>query len=205
MARKAVAATFKTVVVANHTHALFRESGITLLRSFPPIASRAARVLVLGSMPGAMSLRLQQYYAHPQNAFWKIMAELFGFDATASYVARTVALIRNKVALWDVLAACTREGSLDSDIDDRSIVANDFAAFFKAHPHVQRVCFNGAKAEAVYRKHVLPHLTTKHAIDYLRLPSTSPAHAGMRLADKLDAWRVVPLPLESNLKERSRA
>lgn len=191
MARKTVVATPETVVVATHRHSLVRESGITLLRSFPPIESRAARVLVLGSMPGAMSLRLQQYYGHPQNAFWKIMADLVGFGAAANYEERTAALIRNKVALWDVLAACTREGSLDSAIDDSSIVANDFADFFKAHPHVQRVCFNGAKAEAVYCKHVLPRLTTKRAIEYLRLPSTSPAHAGMSLGRKAEAWRVV--------------
>lgn len=168
-----------------------QEPTLQLLRSFAPIESPAARVLVLGSMPGVMSLRLQQYYGHPQNAFWKIMAALLGFDAAATYAERAEALIRNKIALWDVLAACVREGSLDSAIDERSIVANDFSAFFRSHPKVQRVCFNGAKAEAVYRKHVLPQLKTKRVIEYLRLPSTSPAHAGMRLADKLELWKAV--------------
>ena len=81
-----------------------------------------------------------------------------------------------------------REGSLDADIDDASVVANDFAAFFDAHPHIVRVCFNGSKAESVYRKHVLQQLGTTRAIDYVRLPSTSPAHAGMTLAAKLSAW-----------------
>jgi TDG/mug DNA glycosylase family protein len=157
--------------------------------SFPPVSRADAQVLVLGSMPGAMSLRLQQYYGHPQNAFWKIMGELLGFDAAAPYHERTSALVRHRLAVWDVLASCVREGSLDADIDDTTIIANDFACFFQSHPHVQRVCFNGAKAESVYRRHVLPHLATKRRMAYVRLPSTSPAHAGMRFAGKLGAWR----------------
>ena len=162
-----------------------------LLYSFPPVESAAARVLVLGSMPGVASLRLHQYYGHPHNTFWKIMGAVLGFDATASYSERTAALVRCKVAVWDVLAACVREGSLDSDIDDDTVVANDFAAFFHSHPHVRRVCFNGAKAENVYRKHVLPQLGSRRVLDYVRLPSTSPAHAGMPLTAKLEAWRMV--------------
>ena len=164
---------------------------MTQIFSFPPIESGDARVLVLGSMPGAMSLRLQQYYGHPHNAFWKIMAKLLGLDAAGSYADRTSALVRHKLALWDVLASCVREGSLDSDIDDTSIVANDFAGFLQSHPHVERVFFNGAKAESVYRKHVLPHLATKRAIAYLRMPSTSPAHAGMPFMVKCEAWRAI--------------
>ena len=162
-----------------------------LLFSFPPVESAAARVLVLGSMPGVASLRLQQYYGHPNNAFWKIMGAVLEFDAAGSYDERIAALVSRKLALWDVLAACVREGSLDSDIDNGSIVTNDFAAFFTAHPHITRVCFNGAKAESVYRKYVLPQLGTQRMLDYARLPSTSPAHAGMPLTAKLEAWRVV--------------
>lgn len=161
------------------------------IRSFPPVANRDARVLVLGSMPGAMSLRLRQYYAHPQNAFWKIVGGVLGLDAAAPYAQRTAALVERGVALWDVLASCVREGSLDADIDDATIVANDFAAFFRAHPHVVRVCFNGAKAESVYRRHVLPSLDARRVFDYVRLPSTSPAHAGMRFEAKVAAWRAV--------------
>lgn len=164
------------------------------LQSFSAMAGPDARVLVLGSMPGAKSLQLQQYYGHPHNAFWKIMGQLFGFDAAAMpYAQRLAALQAHGVALWDVLASCERAGSLDSAIVDDSIVANDFAAFFAAHPAIQRVCFNGAKAESVFRRHVLPQLVTPHAIDYVRLPSTSPAHAGMPLAAKLAAWECVRL------------
>ena len=161
------------------------------VRSFPPISNLEARVLVLGSMPGVASLRLQQYYGHPQNTFWKIVGELLGFDPAWAYEQRTAAMVEHRVALWDVLATCVREGSLDVDIDDATVIANDFTAFFQTHPHIVRVCFNGAKAESVYRKHVLPQLDTSRGIHYLRLPSTSPAHAGMRLQAKVAAWRVL--------------
>ena len=161
---------------------------VTPVRSFPPISNPQVRVLVLGSMPGLASLRLQQYYGHPQNAFWKIVGEVLSFDPAQAYELRTAALVQRRVALWDVLASCVREGSLDADIDDASVVANDFVTFFDAHPQIVRVCFNGAKAESVFRKQVLPQLGTQRAIDYVRLPSTSPAHAGMLLAAKLSAW-----------------
>ena len=158
------------------------------VHSFPPLSNPQARVLVLGSMPGLASLRLQQYYGHPQNAFWKITGAVLGFDPALAYEQRTSALVERRVALWDVMASCVREGSLDADIDDASVVANDFAAFFETHPQIVRVCFNGAKAESVFRKHVLPQLGTQRVIDYVRLPSTSPAHAGMTLAVKMSAW-----------------
>ena len=176
---------------------------MTQIYSFPPIENPAARVLVLGSMPGVMSLRLQQYYGHPQNAFWRVMGEVLGFDATAGYDERVRALLKRKVALWDVLASCVREGSLDSNISPTGILVNDFAAFLKTHPHVQRVCFNGAKAESLYRKQVLPHLATKRVIEYLRLPSTSPAHAGTRFAEKVRAWRIVARAFDREVNIRS--
>ena len=164
---------------------------MSLVRSFPPLSNPQARVLVLGSMPGLASLRLQRYYGHPQNTFWKIVGEVLGFDPALAYELRTAALIQRGVALWDVLASCVREGSLDADIDKASVVANDFAAFFETHSQIVRVCFNGAKAESVYKKHVLPQLDTSRDMQYVRLPSTSPAHAGMRLQAKAEAWRVL--------------
>ena len=150
-----------------------------------------------------MSLHLQQYYGHPQNAFWKIVGEILGFDAAGSYAQRTAALVARNVALWDVLAACVREGSMDSSIDRSSIVPNDFAALFARHPRIRRVCFNGATAENVYRGHVLAQLVTHQALEYVRLPSTSPAHAGMPYIAKVQAWRVIQagVPIESGQKQ----
>ena len=164
---------------------------MTQIFSFPPISRPDAQVLILGSMPGAMSLRLQQYYGHPQNAFWRIVGEILGFDATLGYAQRTTALVERKVALWDVLEACVREGSLDSAIDNSSIVPNDFAGFFARHPGIRRVCFNGATAESVYRRKVFPTWAPSHPVGYFPLPSSSPAHAGMPFAAKVQAWRVI--------------
>lgn len=144
-------------------------------------------------MPGVALLRLQQYYGHPQNVFWKIVGHVLGFDPAATYAQRMAALIDRRVALWDVLAVCVREGSLDSSIDLGSMVSNDFVGFFARHPAVRRVCFNGATAESAFRKHVLPQLAQHLAVDYIRLPSTSPAHAGMPYGAKLQAWRAITL------------
>jgi hypoxanthine-DNA glycosylase len=143
-------------------------------------------------MPGIRSLEAAQYYAHPQNAFWKVMGELFG--APVDTYAQRVALIKkNNLALWDVLKCCQRTGSLDSSIDDDTIEVNDFAAFLSAHPKITRIFFNGAKAEKEFLKRVLPQLPDKirARITLARLPSTSPAHAGISLAGKVRAWRAV--------------
>lgn len=170
------------------------------VRSFPPIADASSRVLILGSMPGKASLRAGAYYAHPRNAFWKIVEALYGIDATAPYADRSVALRERGVALWDVLASCTRETSLDSDIDESSIVVNEFAAFFRTHARIRTICFNGAKAEICYRRHVAPGLTDADAFRYHRLPSTSPAHAAMSHARKVAAWRAVLRPTRQRNK-----
>jgi len=159
------------------------------VQGFAPLAGPAARVLVLGSMPGVASLRRQQYYAHPRNAFWPIAATLCGFDAQADYARRVAALTAAGVALWDVVQACERPGSLDADIAAASVVPNDFEAFLRAHPGIVRIGFNGAKAAALYRRHVLPGLAIGRSLEYLDLPSTSPAHAAMSRDDKLAAWR----------------
>ena len=161
------------------------------IRSFPAIAQADARVLILGSIPGRESLRRQRYYAHPRNAFWPIVCQVFNIP-DKDYDSRVTQLSESGVALWDVLQACFRTGSLDSDIDNQTIVANDFQAFLVGHPDIGRVFFNGAKAESVYLKQVLPRL--KGAVANLplhRLPSTSPAHAAMSFEEKLEAWRVI--------------
>ncbi len=149
--------------------------------------TKNSRVLILGSMPGMKSLSEQQYYAHPQNAFWKIMTALF--NAPVEAYAQRVGLIKdNGLALWDVLKFC-----LDMRIDDATIEVNDFAAFFKKYPDIKRVFFNGAKSEHEFMKRVMPELPEKISarLELKRLPSTSPAHAGLKLADKLKAWKAV--------------
>ncbi|HLX79652.1 MAG TPA: DNA-deoxyinosine glycosylase [Burkholderiales bacterium] len=159
------------------------------VHSFPPIAHAGARILILGTMPGKVSLRERQYYAHPQNVFWRIAGEVFCFDAKAAYRARASALAASGVALWDVLKSCTRASSLDSDIVGSSIVPNDIAGFLLRHPRIRRICFNGAKAEALFLRNVHPLLQQHAEIEYLRLPSTSPAHASIPFSKKLRAWR----------------
>lgn len=165
---------------------------MTQVHSFPPIAEADAAILILGSMPGKASLRANQYYGHPQNAFWKIMGELAGAGPDLTYADRAAALKSRGIAVWDVLKSCTRTSSLDSDIVEDSIVTNDFANFFERHPNITRVFFNGAKAEHTFQKYVIPTLNDRHAhIEYTRLPSTSPANATFSFDQKLSAWRII--------------
>ena len=161
-------------------------------RCFPPVARKDAETLILGSLPGQKSLQMQQYYAHPQNAFWKLMAAIFETEPTADYAARKQLLLRHRVALWDVLAAAERPGSLDSSIVHASAEANDFRGFLVEHPRIRRIFFNGRKSEEIFRKRVLPRIADDFPdLVYQGLPSTSPAHAGMSFDKKLARWRAI--------------
>lgn len=168
-----------------------------VIACFPPLAASDARILILGSMPGVASLRANQYYAHPRNLFWRIVGELTGVSADAAYARRAAGLIEAGIALWDVIASCRREGSLDAAIDEHTLQANDFAAFFRGHPGISHVFFNGAKAAASYRRHVLPSLAEPSRV-YTRLPSTSPAHAARSLEDKRAIWLAAIAPVLKN-------
>ncbi len=161
------------------------------VHSFDPISDAASRVLILGSMPGKASLHARQYYAHPQNAFWKILGALFDFEPGFPYESRIASLREHGIALWDVMQSCVRETSLDSDIEASSIVSNPFADFLRDHAEIHTICFNGAKAEASWRKHVLPQLPRTVGLSYHRLPSTSPANASIGYDDKVKAWGVL--------------
>ncbi|MFV8050300.1 DNA-deoxyinosine glycosylase [Mycobacterium sp. 48b] len=154
-----------------------------LLHGLDPIVGEAPTVLILGNMPSVMSLASGQYYGNPRNAFWRITGALFGFGADAPYPERVAALCTHRVAVWDVLRSCRRAGSLDSAVERDSMVPNDFAAFFATHRTLGRVVFNGAAAEANYRR-----LVGAAVLPSMRAPSTSPAQT-MRYEDKLEAWR----------------
>lgn len=161
-------------------------------RGFPPILGDRPRVLVLGSLPSVMSLRKNQYYGHPQNAFWRIMSELFGAGPELAYEQRVARLAGNRVAVWDVLAASIRPGSMDADIDPASARANDFARLFREQPCIRLVCFNGQAAAKYYERLVASAIQNdSHGRQYRTLPSTSPAYAAMSFADKLERWRIV--------------
>ena len=140
-------------------------------------------------MPGVASLEAAQYYAHPRNAFWRIMGRLFDLDYQAAYANRIEQLERLPLILWDTLAACHRPGSLDSNIDVTSAQANDFPRLLNQFPGLRVVCFNGATAERYFHQLVMPALPGGENLDLLRMPSTSPANASMNFEQKLAAWR----------------
>jgi len=156
---------------------------------FPPVSKRDARVLVLGSLPGKRSLSEVQYYAQPRNAFWRIMGDLFDAGPDVEYSVRLERLTEQRIALWDVVHAAVRPGSLDSEIDRSSIVINDFRKFFENHPMLEIICFNGKTAADLFRRRVTPSLPESQARTASSvLPSTSPAYAAMSYADKLISW-----------------
>ena len=156
---------------------------------FAAVADHEARLLILGTLPGRVSLARREYYAQARNAFWPIMGALVGAAPDLPYPRRLERLVAARIALWDVCAAATRPGSLDSAIDPRSIVANDFHAFFAAHPRIAIVCFNGAAAESLFRRIVRPTLGAQPPrLEMRRLPSTSAAHAALSYERKLAAW-----------------
>ncbi len=153
---------------------------------FPPVAAPDARVLILGSLPGQQSLEAAQYYAPRQNAFWRIMADIFGI--TGDYESRCEQLTQHRIALWDVLASSVRPGSMDADIRLEASQPNDFREFLSRHAEIARICFNGRKAEEIFRRYVVPGLI-EAVPNLVSLPSTSPAFASMSYDDKLAAWR----------------
>ena len=160
-----------------------------LLQSFPCAATRDAGLLILGSMPGKRSLQEQQYYAHPQNIFWEIMGDLFGAGRDVNYKKRLKILNQNGVALWDVARQCRRPGSLDSNIRMRSVVPNDFVSLLSRAPKIKTIFFNGHKAEQLFTRLVLGKLGERaEKLRFVRLPSTSPAHASLGQNQKKARW-----------------
>ena len=163
---------------------------MAIIQSFAPIEHKHATVLILGSMPGIASLRAGEYYAHPRNYFWRMMGALISLDPKSPYEQRVDTLKTAGIAVWDVLQSCRREGSLDASIDKASQTPNNFQAFFACHSNITHVYFNGSAAEWIYSRNVLPGLKVQQ-IEYLRLPSTSPANASIPFERKLEAWKSI--------------
>lgn len=159
---------------------------------FPPLAGHNPVVLVLGSLPGKKSILEGEYYAHPRNAFWKIMGELFGATPDLPYAERVARLTSQRVAVWDVLQSSSRPGSLDSAIQLPSAASNDFPGLLRRHPNITSICFNGKKAADLFgRLAAGPVLRQYPQLQLETLPSTSPAHAAMPYAEKLKYWSFV--------------
>ncbi len=153
--------------------------------SFPSLSNAKAKVLLLGTMPGEMSLALNEYYGHPRNHFWKLLAAIFEEELPQSYSEKKKMLRRNGIAVWDVLQTCERQGSLDSAIVKE--VPNDFTSFLEEHPNIKLIAFNGQKAASFFKKYVKLNVDFK----YITLPSTSPANAGKSFDQKLQDWKSI--------------
>lgn len=151
--------------------------------AFEPVAPPGARVLILGSMPSVESLSQGFYYAHPRNAFWRILAEVYAEPFPEDVPGRIALLNRRGIALWDVLASCERRGSLDSAI--RQPVPNDFEGLFRRCPDIRRILLNGGTAHRLFMKWGRPWTEGRSC---QRLPSTSPAYT-LSYERKLAQWR----------------
>ena len=154
-----------------------------------PIVDSATRVLIVGSMPGKQSLEKQQYYGNPRNHFWPIMGELLEIAIPNDYTERIALLKNNAIGLWDTIATCKREGSLDAAI--RNEKPNDFQTLFEQYPNIQLVLFNGAKAFEVFKKHIGLELLDGRA--YKKMPSTSPIPGKniKTFTEKLEDWQII--------------
>lgn len=157
-----------------------------LLTGLPPLVEAHSRVLILGSFPSEMSLTRQEYYGNPQNHFWPIMEALLGISRLAPYAERTARLLAHGVAVWDVIARCSREGSGDDRIQQE--VSNSLAGLLAEHPHIRYIAFNGGRAQATARA-LSPEILSIPGVESERLPSTSPRNARMRLTEKVAQWR----------------
>ena len=156
------------------------------VQSFSPVADKDAKILILGTMPGVESLIKNQYYGNNRNHFWKIIYTIFDDTVDVSYAKRKKYILKNHIALWDVLKSCERKGSLDSAI--RNEVPNDFNSFFSKYNKIRAVYFNGTEAYNKFKKHV--GFKDEVNIKYVRLPSTSPANT-KKEDMKFKEWRQI--------------
>ena len=157
-----------------------------MIRSFPPIINSETEILIVGTMPSVKSLEAQQYYAHPRNAFWKIIAALYHQGAEfADFQEKKACLLANRLGLWDSLQLCLLDPSENELIETADSFANDFNTLLAKHPAVRRLQFNGQPAFKFFKKYHAPLLLRT---EYYILPSTSPANASYSLDDKIRIW-----------------
>ena len=156
-----------------------------LKKSFLPLVNTHTTTLILGSLPGDRSLEQNEYYAHPQNRFWKVMRQLYNRPHATDYSEKVNLLLENGIGLWDVCAEASRPGSMDLAIKDES--PNPIIALLDANPTINRVVFNGQKAYNLYLK----HFEKRDHVTYICLPSTSPANAKTNLEKLIAHWRIL--------------
>ena len=157
-----------------------------VIQGFPPIVGDSPKILILGTMPSVASLTHQEYYANPQNLFWRIIGGYVDCLHDSSYETRKQALKKAGVAVWDVLKRCKREGSLDSRIEKE--VPNDVVAFLEEYPTIVRIGLNGRKAEKLFMQYIAPNVKNMECLQYFDLPSTSPANASISMEVKRERW-----------------
>lgn len=156
-----------------------------IIHSFDPVINPQSKILILGTMPGKESLKKQQYYGNGRNQFWRILYTLFGVDLVFDYKNRKKFLLERRIALWDVIANCTRMGSLDSDIKFEKV--NDFTSIFSKYKNLEKVFFNGKKAQDIYERKIDIYIP---GIVYEILPSTSPAYT-IGFTKKIESWQKI--------------
>ncbi|TCS79678.1 DNA-deoxyinosine glycosylase [Pectinatus cerevisiiphilus] len=162
---------------------------MSLCKGFAPVVKNDAEILILGSMPSVASLAHEQYYAHPQNRFWRLMAKLLGYaKMPENYPEKLKMLMDNHIALWDAIASCEREGSLDSAIHRE--IPNDFSEFLSKYTKINTVCFNGGKAYQCFKKYN-KNILTNDKYRFYSMPSTSPANARFKIGMLEDKWKVM--------------
>lgn len=156
-------------------------------KSFDPIINKNSKILILGSMPGIKSLDAQEYYAHPQNRFWKVIGIIFNANNLdkQNYKNKTELLLKNNIALWDTIKFCTREGSLDSAIENEK--PNEINILLKNYTNIKTICLNGNKAYNALKKY-FPKLFAEEKYTIIKLPSTSPANAKWTIEKLTAEW-----------------
>lgn len=154
-----------------------------VLKSFQPIIDENSKILILGSMPSVKSLEQQEYYAHPQNRFWKVMAKLCSYAGLhkCKFEIKKKVLLKNSIALWDVVKTCNRQGSLDSAIEN--VKPNDIKTLLKKHPNIKKIYCNGTASYTMFNRYF-----KDIDIPVIKLPSTSPANAKYSFKKLLEEW-----------------